>query len=280
METLNQLLGHQPDDKLLIVSCDDLGISHASNVGVFKALRDGWATASSLMVPGPWAREAAARYRGEDVGVHLTLTAEHEHFRWGPITHSPSLLGGDGGFPRTAADMWDHADLDETRRECRAQIERAVYWGFDVTHLNSHINSLILRPEFFDIALDMAVDFNLPLRLPNETSEELAGFPFRRLASEAGVLFPGHVVSFTTNASESIVERAIRNLEPGVTEFVFRPADDTPELRAMTSDWPSQITQLELLSGSNALSSLIEQAGVKRIGYRSLRDAQRQRKAT
>ena len=41
------------------------------------------------------AREAAARFRGEDVGVHLTINAEWDLYRWGPITQSPSLLDGD-----------------------------------------------------------------------------------------------------------------------------------------------------------------------------------------
>ncbi len=38
------------------------------------------------MVPCPWAREASSRYRGEDIGVHLTVNAEYELYRWGPIT--------------------------------------------------------------------------------------------------------------------------------------------------------------------------------------------------
>ena len=87
--------------RLLIVHADDLGLCHSANVGVYDSLRDGVATSATLMVPGPWAREAAARYRGEDVGVHLTLNSEHELYRWGPITQAPSLLGGDGGFPQT-----------------------------------------------------------------------------------------------------------------------------------------------------------------------------------
>ncbi len=136
MTSLAERLGHAPDDRLLIINCDDLGSCHAANVGVYEALRDGIATSATLMVPCPWAREAASRYRGEDVGVHLTLNAEHERYRWGPITHAPSLLDGDGGFPRTVSDVWDHADLDEVRRELRAQIERAILWGFDVSHLD------------------------------------------------------------------------------------------------------------------------------------------------
>ena len=59
--------------------------------------------------------------------------------------------------------MWDHADLDEVRKECRAQLERAIYWGFDVSHIDSHMGTMQLRPEFFDVYLELAVDFRLPL---------------------------------------------------------------------------------------------------------------------
>src|SRR6185295_18813231 len=103
------------------------GSSRSANVAVYEALRDGIATSATLMVPCPWARDAAAMYRGEDFGVHITL--------------SPSLLDVDGGFPRTVEDVWDHADLDEVRKESRAQIERAIYWGFDVSHLDSHMGT-------------------------------------------------------------------------------------------------------------------------------------------
>src|SRR5882672_4045953 len=155
MVTLAEQLGHPADARLLIVTCDDLGLTHAGNVATYDALRHGVATSASLMVPCPWARDAAAGYRGEDVGVHLTLNSEFDTYRWGPITHSPSLLDGDGGFPRTVEDAWDHADLDEVRRECRAQIERAIVWGFDVSHLTSHLGALQPRPEFFDAYLEL-----------------------------------------------------------------------------------------------------------------------------
>jgi hypothetical protein len=63
MVTLAERLGHAPDDRLVIINCDDLGSSHAANVGIYEAVREGLATSASLMVPCPWAREAAARYR-------------------------------------------------------------------------------------------------------------------------------------------------------------------------------------------------------------------------
>jgi predicted glycoside hydrolase/deacetylase ChbG (UPF0249 family) len=275
MATLAERLGYAPDAKLLIVTCDDLGLTHASNVATYEALRHGMATSASLMVPCPWARDAAGGYRGEDVGVHLTLNAELDTYRWGPITHSPSLLDGDGGFPRTVEDAWDHADLEEVRRECRAQIERAIVWGFDVSHLDSHLGSLQPRAEFFDVYLELAVDFGLPLRLGGSTDEHVAGFPFRRLAAEEGVTFPDHVVACPPGAGWRI-ERAVFDLEPGVTELSLHPAIDTDELRAASrDDWAGRVEDYAALCRDPALRDLVDRAGAVLIGWRALRDLQR-----
>jgi predicted glycoside hydrolase/deacetylase ChbG (UPF0249 family) len=273
--TLAERLGFDADDRVLIINCDDLGSSHAANSGVFDALRNGLATSATLMVPCPWAREAAARYRGEDVGVHLTLNAEYELYRWGPITQAPSLLGGDGGFPRTVEDVWEHADLDEVRRELRAQVERAILWGFDVTHLDSHMGTLQLRPEFFDIYLDLAVEFGLPLRLSGGSTERMVGFPFRKLAEEEGVVFPDHFVLVTGVGSRRSVERVVGDLRPGVTEVYVHPALDTPELRAFAPDWAARVDDHQLVTTDSELAITLQRAGVKRIGFRRLRELQR-----
>jgi predicted glycoside hydrolase/deacetylase ChbG (UPF0249 family) len=273
--TLAERLGYPPDGRLLIVNCDDLGSSHAANVGIYECLREGIATSATLMVPCPWAREAAARHRGEDVGVHLTLNSEWDLYRWGPLTHSPSLLDGDGGFPRTVQEVWDHADLDEVRRECRTQVERAILWGFDVSHLDSHMGTLQLRPEFFDVYLELAVDFGLPLRLSGASSERTIGFPFRRLAAEEGVVFPDHFLHVRGTGTRRVLERALFDLKPGVTEVYAHPAVDTGELRALAPDWPHRVDDHDLLARDHDVRSLAARAGVRFIGYRELRRLQR-----
>ncbi len=275
MASLAERLGHPPDARLLIVNCDDLGMCHSANEGVYEALRDGLATSASLMVPCPWAREAAARYRGEDVGVHLTLNAEWELYRWGPVTQAPSLLGGDGGFPRTVEDVWDHADLDEVRRELRAQVERAILWGFDVTHLDSHMGTLQLRPEFFDVYLDLAVEFALPLRLSGRSSEELIGFPFRDLADEEGVVSPDHLVLTPAVGARRTFEKLVGDLRPGVTEIFFHPATDHSELRSLAPDWAARVDDHHLLTRDSELRAMVQRSGVHLIGWRELRDLQR-----
>ncbi len=304
MKTLAERLGYGPDDRVLVVSCAELGVFHAGNVAIYEALRTGAATTATLMVPAPWARGAAAQYRGEDVGIELTLNAEHDLYRWGPITQAPSLLDGDGGFPRTAADLWDHADLDEVRRECRAQLERAIYWGFDVSHLDAHLDAVQLKPEFFDVFLDLADEFRLPLRLPDAGAQRLAGFPFRELAADRGVLSPDRVIlgAGQTGAGEAagpigagagagaggaasadddgagehakLVE-LFADLEPGVTEMSFRPALDTLELRAAAPDWKRRTADRKLLEGDAAVAQAAEVADVELLGYRALRELMR-----
>ena len=129
MESLAEALGHAPDAKLLILSADLLGSTHAATAGGFTSLREGHASTATVMMPGPWSRYAADRDDGADIGVLLTLNSQLDCYRWGPLTAAPSLLDGDGGYPRAVNDLWDHADLDETRRECRAQVERAIGCG-------------------------------------------------------------------------------------------------------------------------------------------------------
>jgi predicted glycoside hydrolase/deacetylase ChbG (UPF0249 family) len=276
VSSLTEALGYGADARLLIVTCDELGVTYAHNTGVYAALRVGMGTAAGLVVPGHWAREAASRYRGEDVGVHLTLNAEYDLLRWGPITYCPSLLDGDGGFPRTLEDLWEHGDTDEVRRECRAQIERAIYWGFDISHLSAHLGALELRPEFFDVALQLAVDLRLPLRLPPASVERQAGFPFRQLAAEEGVLTPDHVWRAPRNASaRRFVDDLIEDLAPGVTEIVLRPAADTAELRSVAPDWAARVEDADLADHSDSLRAIVGRSDVVLVGYRALRDLQR-----
>ena len=274
MTTLAERLGHAPDAKLLIVNCDDLGSTRAANVAVYEALRDGLATSATLMVPCPWSRDAASGYRGEDVGVHLTLNSEWENYRWGPITHSPSLLDGDGGFPRTVTDVWDHADLEEVRKECRAQIERAIYWGFDVSHLDSHMGTLQLRPEFFDVYLEMAVEFRLPLRMVGGDAEAAIGFPYRRLAAEEGIVFTDHFV-YTSVGGRSRLDEVLTDLRPGVTEIYLHPAVDTDELRSSHPDWAGRVADHAALCRDDEFRGIVDRSGATLIGYRELRDLQR-----
>jgi len=194
-ETLAQRLGHGANARLLIVNCDDLGSSHGANAAILRAMDEGVATSATLMVPCPWAREAARMFAGRDIGVHLTLTAEYPGYRWRALTGAASLHDDDGFMPATMEAALAKADVAEVRAECHAQIEQALAWGVDVTHLDAHMGTVQLAARLFEVYVDLAVEFALPLRMVGRGTDERQGFDGRRRAAERGVLFPDNFIS-------------------------------------------------------------------------------------
>ena len=274
MDSLAVALGYHVDSRLLIISADQLGSTYAATVGGLIAMREGVATTGTVMMPGPWSRHAIDRIsKDEDFGVHLTLNAELDCFRWGPLTNAPSLLDGDGGFPRTLADLWDHADADEVRRECRAQLERAALWGLDPTHLSTHLSALQQRPEFFDVLLDIAVEANLPLRLEGPAAHAAAGFPFHDLARQAGVITPDHFRLVRGGAQTHFLS-VIDKIGAGVTVVAFEPVIATEEIRAIDPFATARMNDLAMLT-DRGLSARIAASGATLIGFTTLRDLQR-----
>lgn len=266
--SLAERLGFRPDDRVVIVNCDDLGSSHAANDAIRRSMGEGAATSTTLMVPCPWAAHAAADPPGDDIGVHLTLTSEWTGYRWGPITPGPSLVDAEGRLPRTIQEVWERADLDEVRTELRAQVDQALRWGLDITHLDSHMGTVQLDPRYFDIYLELAAEYDLPMRLSGWSSEKVIGFEFRERAASAGVQAPDHLLG------TDILAKA-ENLRPGVTELYLHPATDTPELRALAPDNDRRIQDAALLAPGGPLGETLERAGAHVISYRALRDLQR-----
>jgi chitin disaccharide deacetylase len=267
---LAERLGLGDQGRALLVTADDFGLCHAATMGVLETLRAGTATSAGLIVPAPWARYAAARSDGLDVGVHLALTASLPRFRWGPITIAPSLLGGDGGFPATVSDLHDHADPDEVRRECRAQLERAVLFGIDATHLSVHDGALFAEPALFDVLIELAEEFRLPLRLPDRSLVAGFGFPLHALAGEHGVVGPDTVRTSTPALFEDPAAW-VASLPVGVSELVVLPALDTDELRALAPDADERVADLDGLLAFGELDAALRAAGVVKLSWSSLR---------
>src|SRR5262245_12066653 len=88
-------------ERNVVIHQDDVGMCHGANAAFLELARLGVVTSGSVMVPCPWfpeIAEAAANDPTLDVGVHLTLTAEKEHYRWGPLTGASAagLTDADG----------------------------------------------------------------------------------------------------------------------------------------------------------------------------------------
>ena len=66
-------------------------------------------------------------------------------------------------------------------------------------------------------------------------------------------------------------------LQPGVTELALAPALDSDELRAIDPDADDRVDDLRVLIDDD-LDDALDAVGAVRIGYRELRQAQRDRR--
>ncbi|MEC3909054.1 ChbG/HpnK family deacetylase [Sphingobium sp. CR2-8] len=267
---LNQRLGFRAEDRLLIVNCDDVGSSHSANVAALRAMTSGVATSASLMVPCPWAAEAARMFDGLPVGVHLTLTSEHAGYRWRSLTGGASLRDASGFLPATTATALSQQDLDEVRAECRAQVDTAIAWGVDVTHIDTHMDVLHANQALFAIYLDLASEIDVPVRLPLQSD-----FPARELSVSRGVLSVDHLIYTWPLLTRDVIFEVCPTLPCGVTELFAHPVLDGKELRGYDLHHADIRVHDAAALIDPSVAALLDENMVHRISYRELRALQR-----
>ena len=288
--SLAEQLGFAPDARVAVVHCDDIGMCHAANEGAFEALANGPATCGSVMVPCPWFAEAAAHIRahpGLDIGVHLTLNAEWANYRWGPVAGRsavPSLCDADGYFPRTTAEVHMQARPEEVEIELRAQIDAALAAGIDVTHLDSHMGTVLLPP-LSEVYVKLAEEYRLPLFLFRPTQEvmEKHGLVAARGLIESAVaraeraglpLFDGfdaESLSFKPGEGEAHNLRRVRELGRGVNYLICHPARAGEELSAIAPEAHCRDFERGFYGGEAGRSAMREM-GIETVGMRAVRE--------
>src|SRR5882724_656362 len=280
-QTLVERLGYPLGTKLLIVHADDLGETHSVNAAAIKALQGEAINSASLMVPCPWFPEIADYAKSHpdaDFGLHLTLTSERVYYRWGPVAPAdkvPSLVDQNGYFHHD----WkhnQHANPKDVEVELRAQIQRALAMGIRPTHLDSHQYRLIMNgKDLFDVMLRVAHEYKLPVFV---TRDWFADHPYLQMSLDPGDIVLDHTVTIEPEIPpEKWAEFyliALKNLKPGVTEFVIHPGYDDDELRAATrerSTWGSAWRQRDYDFFTRAqFREILAQQKIKLITWREL----------
>ena len=277
-------LGYAADARVLILNADDFGMCHDQNEGVIRGLKEGLFTSSTILVTCPWFEEAAEFARNNpnaDLGVHLTLTAEWDRYKWGPVLGPravPSLVDERGYLWQTVAQVYEHARLDQAEAELREQIEKAFAAGIDATHLDSHMGTLQLRADYHEIYARLANEYRLPIRLASRRrlGREGMGAILDQLDA-AGVVTPDHLVFYgpsSVPATESYWTNLLRTLKPGVTEILCHPAIARDELRTCARDAMQREADFRYFT-SDQTRQLIKDEGVEMVGFRELRDLMR-----
>ena len=284
-KSIAEKLGFASDAKLLIVHADDVGMTHAVNAATIKALESGSVNSASIMVPCPWFPEIAdyaKTHTDADFGLHLTLTAERVYYRWGPVAprdQVPSLVDENGYF-RHDWTAGTHIERRDAEREIRAQIERAYAMGIRPTHLDSHQYRLYQTgKELFDMLVRVAHEKRVPFFVVREW---FADHPYL----EAGLGPDDIVIDHTVTIDPGVPPEkwaefygtAIRNLQPGVTEFVIHVAFADEEMKAATRErdtWGAAWRQrdFDFFSGAQ-FRELLQQEKIHLVTWRQLSHAQ------
>lgn len=297
-------MGYAPEDRLLIINADDYGMCHSMNDAAQQLLLAGAISSVTLMVPCAWAKEGAAfakAYPNLDVGVHLTFTSEWEHYKWGPVTRSSnvdSLITDEGFFPADCLTFEQTAKEEQVRAEIHNQIELAITWGVDPSHLDIHMGSLYglaSGRDFLEIVIDACEHYGLPLRLPRGLTA-LAELPPPlkqmaeariQLAEKKGIMIlddllthPFHYTPGETfdDMKQGMI-KMLRDLRPGITEIFIHPGFATEELKAIQPDAPKRDMEARLFLDEEVRET-IKKENIRMITWKELRDHQRKMKGT
>lgn len=285
------------DKKYLIVHADDAGMSHSVNIGTIQAMENGVVSSASIMVPCPWFSEFAKYARENptgDYGIHLTLNAEWDHYRWGPVApreQVPSLVDKDGYLWDNVRQVVENAKADEVAIELRAQINRAQQFGVPLSHLDTHMGAVVSRPDLVAIYVQLGVEFDLPvlfLRRSDETVRRIPGLAERFDAvlaelDQRGFPVLDRLEQFYGGSSHDERRQkyvdTIRSLRPGVTQIIIHCGYDNAELQAITNSSSRRDGDRRIFSDPE-IAALIKEEGIEVIGWRQLRAIEAQRKAT
>jgi len=283
-------LGFAAGDRVVIIHTDDIGMCQAS-VDAFAGLHEACIISSgAVMVPCPWflaAAQFARQHPQVDLGVHLTLTSEWQTYRWGPVSprsSSSSLLDAEGYFPHRSSEIQEKGDPASVEVELEAQIKRALQFGMQPTHIDTHMGA-VAHIKFMASYVQLAWKYHLPpmiFRLDETGYRALgmdpaaAAFACRMTQEQESNRLPllDHMAGMPLDTPQDRMDRtkqAFAALEPGLTHFIIHPSVDTPELRAITPDWACRAADYQDFLNTDLLATL-SHLGIHVIGYRALQD--------
>jgi predicted glycoside hydrolase/deacetylase ChbG (UPF0249 family) len=288
-QTLVERLGYKKTDRLLIINNDDAGMCHAANTATIKGMEEGLISSATIMMPCPWANEIikyANENRDRGFGVHLTLTSEWKGYRWGTVTSRnevPGLYDKEGYMWKDVPEVYNASNINEALIEGRSQIQKALDAGLQITHIDSHMGTYQYSPDYMYIYLQLAEEFNLPVRMPSEATLQNLGVPvFRDICREKGIVCPDYFIheefkGYKTENVEEFWSEYIKNIKEGVTEIYVHASSEGEEIRAITNSASKRIKESEFFT-SDGLKQLIKDEGIIIVNYRPLLELQRKEK--
>lgn len=244
-KNLADMLGYPHDSKLLIIHADDMGLSQSVNAACLKSFADSCVTSGSIMVPCPWTYELTdllKKQQGLDIGIHLTLTAEWKLYKWDGVTSSDSirsLLDPDGYFYPSVEEVGLHANSAEAQHELEAQIKKAMAFGVQPTHLDTHMGSVLARPELVEAYLSLGEKYRLPVLFPRAYIGMLPDEMKQKYGNRFYLLDNLFMLDSRMVENGNWLEAyrtGINSLKPGLNQVIVHLAYNNDEMKAITKE--------------------------------------------
>jgi chitin disaccharide deacetylase len=280
VRTVAERLGYPANSRLLVIHADDFGVMHSVNRAIITAFQNRWITSASILVPCPWFPEVAKFAREnpqDDVGIHLALNSEWTPMRWGPIapkTEVPSLLDSDGYLPLVETQVVKQARPAEVEIELRAQITKAQQAGIKLSHLDTHMGTVIRTPEMFATYLRLGQAFHLPTLLEQQPD-------FQGIALNPAAILTDRVLQISPGVPPEqwldAYKKMLAPLPPGSYQLIVHLGYNDEELRGATydhPDWGAAWRQHDLdMVSSPAFQQFLREQGFILVSWRDLAKA-------
>ena len=168
--------------------------------------------------------------------------------------------------------------------ELNLQVEHALSAGIDVTHIDSHMGT-ILDPKFVQSYLQAGASRLIPNMLPRASAKglDMVGVDEQALGMFTPILdqlenqglpmLDGLFAMPLEHDNDHIgaAKRLLSEVPVGITHFLFHPSIDTPELRAICPDWKARVANYNAFI-SQEIKNFIKNEGIQMIGYRAIRE--------
>lgn len=202
----------------LVTKADDIGSNDSANRAFMEGYGKGMLRNGVIMMTCDKAADAARLFREQPdfcMGLHLTLNAEWDRVKWGPVASGdrvPSIVNADGWLYQSTNALRDaRPTVEDVLREMDAQLARARECGLDIFFADDHM--------MFTWAVEGLLEV------------------VRNWCANNGLVYGmGDVPSLPWQApGDTAAQRLLAKLEglrPGVyAVHLGHPAFDTPEMR-------------------------------------------------
>jgi predicted glycoside hydrolase/deacetylase ChbG (UPF0249 family) len=137
-------------------------------------------------------------------------------------------------------------------------------------------------PDFVKSYVHLALEFNLPLRMPSQSTMEKFKQPsLREELAKQGVVFTDYFVYEEMSNYKEVKpfwSSVIKNLKPGVTEIFIHASKLSEELKAITGTAEKRAQEAACFTNDPDILKLLKEQEVILIGYKPLLELQRRQR--